>query len=102
MNEMRATARVAPDHPCLAGHFPGHPIVPAVVLLEHVERALARALGARVSLRALPGVKFLSPLAPGVDFEIVLAIDVATRSARFHCQAAGRDIAQGRLTYDHD
>ena len=27
---------IAPDHPALEGHFPGQPIVPAVVILDAV------------------------------------------------------------------
>ena len=29
-----AWLRIAPDHPALAGHFPGDPIVPGAVLLD--------------------------------------------------------------------
>lgn len=97
MIEFRCPARIPADHPCLPGHFPGHPIVPAVVLLEQVELALRAALGAGVRLSGLPSVKFLHPLAPGTPFEIRLDIDAAT--ARFQCSAEGRELAQGRLEY---
>jgi 3-hydroxymyristoyl/3-hydroxydecanoyl-(acyl carrier protein) dehydratase len=52
------------DHPALAGHFPGDPIVPGVVLLDHVVRAAGR------GLVHFPAVKFHAPLRPGEEFEI--------------------------------
>lgn len=95
---VRSTLTVPASHPCLPGHFPGNPIVPAVVLLERVERALAAAVGP-VSLSGLPTVKFVSPLQPDREFEIELSIDEAARTARFRCSSAGRDLVQGRLEY---
>ena len=66
------------DHPCLAGHFPGRPIVPGVLLLEHALAAIEAAHGPLHALR-LPQVKFVRPLLPGepaqVEFEAVAASD---------------------------
>lgn len=52
------------DHPSLAGHFPGRPIVPGVVLLDRVIDAIEAAHGGLPPLR-MPQVKFLRSLLPG-------------------------------------
>ena len=67
---LRTTIRIAADHPSLAGHFPGRPIVPGVVLLDHVLQAIQQ--HQRCALRAMPVVKFLQPVLPddSVDVEI--------------------------------
>jgi len=57
------------DHPSLAGHFPGAPTVPGVVLLERVLAAIEAAHGTTPPLR-LPQVKFLRPLLPGERAEV--------------------------------
>jgi len=59
------------DHPSLPGHFPGHPIVPGVVLLDRVLEAIELD---RVPLSALrlPQVKFLKPLLPGETARVQL------------------------------
>ena len=100
MIEFRHASRIPADHPCLPGHFPGQPIVPAVVLLEQVELALRKALGAKARLTGLPNVKFLNPLAPGVPFEVLLEIQAG--SARFRCTANGSELAAGKLEYVND
>jgi 3-hydroxymyristoyl/3-hydroxydecanoyl-(acyl carrier protein) dehydratase len=94
-----ASGVIAPDHPSLAGHFPGHPVVPAVVLLDFAARALGDALGRRVRLTAVPAAKFLHPLLPGQRFSVELELDPAARSARFRARTAVAEVAQGRLEY---
>ena len=50
------------DHPSLAGHFPGHPVVPGVVLLNEVLDTLRHGSAAPLVVTGLPMVKFSSPL----------------------------------------
>jgi 3-hydroxymyristoyl/3-hydroxydecanoyl-(acyl carrier protein) dehydratase len=40
MNARSAWLRIASDHPALAGHFPGHPIVPGALLLDEALHAI--------------------------------------------------------------
>lgn len=54
--------RIDGGHPVFPGHFPGHPLVPGVVLLEHVARALHAWRGQRM-IRVLE-TKFMAPLLP--------------------------------------
>lgn len=54
---------VSKDHPSLAGHFPGNPVVPGVLLLDHVLHALEQSTGRTVA--QLRQVRFVSPLFPG-------------------------------------
>lgn len=62
---------IGPDHPSLPGHFPGHPVVPGVLLLQRVLDAIEAAHGPQGALR-LPQVKFLQPLLPGQGAQVLL------------------------------
>lgn len=93
----RSMQRCIPaDHPSLAGHFPGDPIVPGVVLLEEIMQALAEA-GGDYRLRGIPLVKFIAPLKPGQRFTIRWTLSTEGQ-VKFRCLFAdGQLIAQGQL-----
>lgn len=62
---------IPPSHPSLPGHFPGRPIVPGVVILDAVQQAIEAEAGLLPPLR-LPQVKFVQPLLPDEQAEIVI------------------------------
>jgi 3-hydroxymyristoyl/3-hydroxydecanoyl-(acyl carrier protein) dehydratase len=68
---------VPADHPSLAGHFPGQPVVPGVVLLDAVLSEIRT--HAHVVLRAIPAAKFLQPVLP--DERVELRIQFTTLEA---------------------
>ncbi|MEX3823690.1 beta-hydroxyacyl-ACP dehydratase, partial [Paraburkholderia sp. BR14262] len=85
------------DHPALPGHFPGHPIVPGVVLLDHAIDAIGDALNRPFTTFKLSTAKFQSPAAPGETLD--LAWDAAASGAiRFTLRAGARDVASGVIS----
>lgn len=99
---------VSADHPMLAGHFPGHPIVPGAWLLAWVIAAATRRLaatGESRSIAAIKRVKFLRPLAPDDPFECELKLRASAEGAeagsndtmRFAVTSSGGLIAEGSL-----
>ena len=69
-----ATLCVPAKHPALAGHFPGNPIVPGVVILDAVISAAEAWLGGDFHVHGLSHAKFLSPLQPDEAARIELAL----------------------------
>lgn len=61
----QTTLNIPVNHPAFAGHFPGTPIVPGVVLLDEVIHAIVNDTGIPATVWQISSVKFLSPLKPG-------------------------------------
>jgi 3-hydroxymyristoyl/3-hydroxydecanoyl-(acyl carrier protein) dehydratase len=91
--------RIAANHPALPGHFPGHPVVPGVVLLETVLAALSQHVGAALCVTGFPVVKFLAPLLPELEFEVVFSVKRPGQMA-FEVVANGGKLATGTLAYE--
>ena len=86
--------RIKEDHPSLAGHFPGRPIVPGVVVLDNAIALISRD---RLSDHQpeLVEVKFLAPVLPGED--VTVSYSENADSLVIACEVAGRPVLRGRL-----
>jgi 3-hydroxyacyl-[acyl-carrier-protein] dehydratase len=68
---LRQRVAIAREHPAFAGHFPGQPLLPGVVLLGEALEVLLRESPATLgSAPRVSTVKFLAPVRPGADLEV--------------------------------
>ncbi|MCP9460623.1 MAG: hypothetical protein NNA19_07630 [Nitrospira sp.] len=110
----KRTVSIGSDHPAIAGHFPGRPIVPGVLVLREVLETARDAIGRVKSVAGLPTVKFTSPLKPGelltVEVTVETAAETAAESAResdklaperaaFVCRVDDRIVASGAVEF---
>ena len=96
------TLYIAPDHPAFAGHFPGAPIVPGVVLLDAAVFAFLQSRcppasdqGAKTNCQ-ISSAKFLSPVGPDETLVISFATS-ASGNTRFDISSGSRKVATGTL-----
>ena len=80
---------VAEDHPSLPGHFPNQPIVPGVLLLDHVLSRLQHETGR--SVVRLQHVKFTSALRP--QEQATVRCEVCGESASFRVAVQRNGVA---------
>jgi 3-hydroxymyristoyl/3-hydroxydecanoyl-(acyl carrier protein) dehydratase len=88
--------RVPVEHPVFAGHFPGTPIVPGVLLLDTAMNAIAAQTGMILDQCEIRSVKFLSPARPGD--ELIIRFEIAASGMiRFEIVSGQRRLASGDI-----
>jgi len=96
--ESERIVTIGADHPSLAGHFPGHPVVPGVVMLGEIMNAIREMVKEHIEFVGMPSVKFLSPLNPGEPLTISLE-QPGDGATEFTCTTGSRLVASGCLRY---
>lgn len=96
-NRLEQTLRIPADLDCLPGHFPGVPIVPGVLQVDWVMRAIGRWTGRAPSIRGIDALKFKKPIRPGNEVTLVLECDGAGSPFRFEFRGDGEVLSTGRI-----
>lgn len=91
-----ATLIISADHPAYAGHFPGMPVLPGVVLLDAVLHALAAAGMAASGGWEINSAKFQSAVRPGEALTLQHE-RLVNGTVRFAIRTADRAVARGTL-----
>ena len=92
---MHFSVEIPPDHPALPGHFPGMPVVPAVVLIEHLAFQLKQLVG--VSVSSVKQLRLLDPVQPGQSVEVAVS-EKGGESWRLTCSVGDKTVAKGVLS----
>jgi 3-hydroxyacyl-[acyl-carrier-protein] dehydratase len=94
------TVTIAAEHPALAGHFPGAPILPGVLLLDEMVRAVEQQRAQAGARWHIAAAKFLKPVGPGET--LTLEHDALPNgSITFRISSGGHPVAHGVLLLAH-
>ncbi len=101
---------VTVNEPFFPGHFPGHPVMPGVLIIEAMAQTCAvlvveslgeEAKGRVVYFMSIDGARFRRPVGPGDVLELHVQRERARGKVwRFACEAnvAGRRVAEATIT----
>ncbi|MFN4005237.1 MAG: 3-hydroxyacyl-ACP dehydratase [Hylemonella sp.] len=98
MNAIRHSLQLPAQHPSYAGHFPGQPIVPGVLLLEAIVQAAEQLGIAGGAALEIPVCKFSASLLPGATVELTLTPGPGG-SVAFAVTQGDRPVASGSLRW---
>jgi 3-hydroxyacyl-[acyl-carrier-protein] dehydratase len=64
---IQATVQLHAEHPIFKGHFPGHPVLPGVCMLEMISEITGSHLRERIRINSASMIKYLNMIDPNKD-----------------------------------
>src|SRR5947208_12159871 len=109
-NKITGVKSVSINEPFFQGHFPGHPVMPGVMLVEAMAQAasillfkLAKSSSRIGYFMSADGVKFRKPVFPGetifIHAELTKARGNRLAKAKCHCVVNDAVVSEGELMF---
>jgi 3-hydroxymyristoyl/3-hydroxydecanoyl-(acyl carrier protein) dehydratase len=98
----RARFHLEPQALLLDGHFPGHPVLPAIAQVGLAVRGAHELLGSQAALASLSGVRFRQAVRPGDTIDLVVTRPGGRGPLRFELTSAQSLVSSGRLGFGGD
>lgn len=92
--------QVPVNHAAFAGHFPGTPILPGVVLLDITLKIIAATYQLAIDQCEVGSVKFLSPVKPGDTLDFYHE-RLTSGTIRFEIRLAETLVSSGTISPGH-
>ncbi|MES2673016.1 MAG: hypothetical protein V4660_02195 [Pseudomonadota bacterium] len=83
------------DHACYADHFPGNPLVPGALLLKWILAQIEHEFHCKV--RLLKSVKFLAPVKPGDNLQIIMNTNLLKMPLSFDIYVLNTLVIKGSI-----
>ncbi|HLT74075.1 MAG TPA: hypothetical protein VKZ68_03290 [Ohtaekwangia sp.] len=84
------------NHPIFEGHFPGHPVVPGVCMIQIVREIMEKETVSRLKIATGENIKFLAVINPDQNKEVDVAINFTPSEKGFTVNAS---IQSGAVTF---
>jgi len=105
----RVLKNVTFNEPFFVGHFPGHPVMPGVLIVEAMAQATVASLASRPDfdpgvlayLAGVDGARFIKPVTPGdtLIFEGSLQYRRGLGKSEVRALVDGEEVARAKLTF---
>lgn len=68
---------INPLHPIFEGHFPGHPVVPGVCMMQMIKELTQEVLGCRLRVALIQDMKFLAVIDPSKNNQVQVSLTLS-------------------------
>ena len=94
----KVSARISFDrsHPIFEGHFPGHPVVPGVCMIQITREVMEVEVGEKLRITHGDNIKFLSIINPNEHKDVDIQITFTEESGLFKVNAT---LLSGEVTF---
>jgi 3-hydroxyacyl-[acyl-carrier-protein] dehydratase len=85
---VKALLSINRQHPILQGHFPGHPVVPGVCMMQMIKELMELTTNHSLRISNADNMKFLSVINPDQNNEVEAAISYVSEHGSFFLNAS--------------